>query len=75
MKRLTVVGRPLPRLDGVDSVTGRATYSVDVGRPGCLHARLFRSCVPHAKIRRLNVNRARALPGVAAVVTAEEASR
>lgn len=73
MKEFRVVGKPLPRLDGVDSVTGRATYTVDIVLPGLLHARLFRSPVPHAKIRRLDVSRARALPGVGAVLTANEA--
>jgi CO/xanthine dehydrogenase Mo-binding subunit len=73
VKQLKVVGKALPRLDGIDSVTGRATYTVDVALPGLLHARLFRSPLPHAKIRRLDVSRARALPGVASVLTADDA--
>jgi carbon-monoxide dehydrogenase large subunit len=73
VKRFRVVGKPLPRLDGVDSVTGRAIYTVDVALPGLLHARLFRSSLPHAKIRRLDVRRARALTGVAAVLIADDA--
>ena len=73
MKQFRVVGKPLPRLDGVDGVTGRATYTVDVAPPGLLHARLFRSSFPHAKIRRIDVSRALALPGVAAILTAAEA--
>jgi carbon-monoxide dehydrogenase large subunit len=73
VKQLRVVGKPLPRLDGVDSVTGRATYTVDVTLPGMLHAKLFRSSFSHAKIRRLDVSRARALPGVASVLTADDA--
>ncbi len=70
MKNFKVVGKPLPRLDGPDSVTGRAIYTVDVALPEMLHVKLFRSSVPHAKIRRLDVSRARALNGVAAVLTA-----
>ena len=73
MKQLKVVGKPLPRLDGADSVTGRATYAVDVARPGLLHVKLFRSSFPHAKIRGLDVSRARALNGVAAVLTSADA--
>jgi len=72
VKRLRVVGKPLPRLDGVESVTGRATYTVDVALPGLLHAKLFRSPVPHAKIRRLDVSRTRGLPGVVSVLTADD---
>jgi len=72
VKNFKVIGKPLPRLDGPDSVTGRAIYTVDVALPEMLHVKLFRSSVPHAKIRRLDVSRARALNGVAAVLTADD---
>jgi CO/xanthine dehydrogenase Mo-binding subunit len=72
VKNFKVVGKPLPRLDGPDSVTGRAIYTVDVALPEMLHIKLFRSSVPHGKIRRLDVSRARALNGVAAVLTADD---
>jgi CO/xanthine dehydrogenase Mo-binding subunit len=72
VKKLKVVGKPHPRLDGPDSVTGSAIYTVDVALPAMLHAKLFRSSVPHAKIRRLDVSRARALNGVAVVLTAND---
>jgi CO/xanthine dehydrogenase Mo-binding subunit len=72
VKKLKVVGRSHPRLDGADSVTGRAKYSVDVALPTMLHAKLFRSSVPHARIRRLDVSRARSLAGVMAVLTAAD---
>jgi len=75
MKHLKVVGKPHPRLDGPETVTGRATYTVDVVLPSMLHAKLFRSSVPHAKIRRLDASRARALPGVLAVLTAGDVTR
>lgn len=75
MKTFKVVGKSHPRLDGPDSVTGRATYTVDVALPEMLHAKLFRSSVPHAKLRRLDVSRARALDGVAAVLTADDVPR
>ena len=73
MKQFKVVGKALPRLDGADSVTGRARFTVDVSLPGLLHAKLFRSSFPHAKIRRLEVSRACALKGVEAVLTAADA--
>ena len=72
VRHFKVVGKPLARLDGADSVTGGAAYTVDVSRPGVLHARLFRSSFTHAKIRRLDMARARALKGVAAVLAAED---
>jgi carbon-monoxide dehydrogenase large subunit len=73
--RFKVVGKPLPRLDGGETVSGRAAYTVDVFLPGMLHAKLFRSSLPHANIRRLDVSRARALAGVAAVLTAADVPR
>ena len=51
VRHFKVVGKPHPRLDGPDTVTGRATYTVDVVLPSMLHAKLFRSSVPHAKIQ------------------------
>jgi CO/xanthine dehydrogenase Mo-binding subunit len=73
VKHFKVIGKPHPRLDGPDSVTGRAIYTVDVVLPAMLHAKLFRSTLPHAKIRRLDVSRARALAGVTTVLTAADA--
>ena len=75
MRRFKVIGKPYPRLDGPDAVTGRAAYTVDVVLPSMLHAKLFRSSMPHAKIRRLDASRARALAGVAAVLTADDVPR
>ena len=75
MANFRVVGKPLPRLDGGETVSGRAAYTVDVLLPGMLHAKLFRSSLPHAKIRRLDVSRARRLTGVAAVLTAADVPR
>jgi CO/xanthine dehydrogenase Mo-binding subunit len=75
MANFKVVGKPHPRLDGPDTVTGRAIYTVDVVLPSMLQAKLFRSSVPHAKVKRLDGSRARALPGVAAVLTAADVPR
>jgi CO/xanthine dehydrogenase Mo-binding subunit len=75
VRHFKVVGKPHPRLDGPETVTGRATYTVDVVLPSMLHAKLFRSSVPHAKIQCLDVSQARALTGVAAVLTAADVPR
>jgi CO/xanthine dehydrogenase Mo-binding subunit len=71
-KRHAVLGRRLPKINSVSAVTGRSQYTVDLTFPGMLHARVLRSPHPHARIVRLDTGRARALPGVAAVVTAED---
>ncbi|HET7341198.1 MAG TPA: molybdopterin cofactor-binding domain-containing protein, partial [Methylomirabilota bacterium] len=65
---LKLVGQPVPRVDGVEKVTGRACYVTDLVLPGMAHARVLRS--PHARARllRVDVARARALPGVVAAL-------
>ena len=69
-----IVGRRLPRLDGAAKVTGKTVYAADYALPGMLVGRIFRSTVPHAVISRLDVSRARAIPGVRAVLTSADIS-
>jgi len=67
-----VVGRTQVRPDAADKVTGRARFTDDLAFEAMLYARVKRAGVPHAFLRRLNVEKARALPGVAAVLTADD---
>jgi CO/xanthine dehydrogenase Mo-binding subunit len=69
---LRVVGRSVPRIDALGKVTGRTRYVTDLELPGMAHAKLLRSPYPHARIAAIDTARARALPGVLAVVTAAE---
>ncbi|MCY4527398.1 MAG: molybdopterin-dependent oxidoreductase [Anaerolineaceae bacterium] len=55
--------------DIVDRVTGRAKYTDDYSFPGMVFARTLRSAHPHAIVRHIDTSRARALPGVLAVLT------
>ena len=64
------VGTLVPRMDGMDKATGNALYTDDLAFPGMLHARVKRAMVPSAVVRSIDVSRARALPGVASVLTA-----
>ena len=66
---LRVVGTNLARKDAVEKVTGSVRYTVDVDLPNMLHAKVLRSPRAHALIKRLDVARARAAPGVRAVLT------
>src|SRR6266581_5451964 len=66
------IGLSIPRPDGPDKVTGQIQYVADLSPHGLLHAKLLRSPHAHAKILRIDVSRARALPGVRAVVTAAD---
>src|SRR5438876_3107450 len=65
-------GRSLPRVVVAGKVTGTAVYAADFALPGMLVGKVFRSTEPHARIVRLDTARARALPGVRAVMTAAD---
>jgi CO/xanthine dehydrogenase Mo-binding subunit len=66
------VGLSIPRPDGPEKVTGQTQYVADVKPRGLLHAKLLRSPHAHARIVRIDASRARALPGVRAVLTAAD---
>jgi CO/xanthine dehydrogenase Mo-binding subunit len=59
-------------LDALDRVTGRVPYTINLSSPGMLHAKLLRSTSAHARLVRVDATRARALPGVAAVLTGDD---
>jgi CO/xanthine dehydrogenase Mo-binding subunit len=59
-------------LDARARVTGRLDYTIDHEVPGLLHARILRSTFPHARLRHIDVSRARELPGVALVLTGDD---
>ncbi|HYH93436.1 MAG TPA: molybdopterin cofactor-binding domain-containing protein, partial [Candidatus Saccharimonadales bacterium] len=56
-------------LDAVERVTGRIQYTIDLQVPGMLHAKLLRSTAAHARIVSIDTTRAKAVPGVAVVLT------
>jgi CO/xanthine dehydrogenase Mo-binding subunit len=64
--------RPWIRPDGQAKATGQARYTADLAFPGLAHARLLLAGRVHARIVRLDTTRARALPGVLAVLTQDD---
>lgn len=70
-----VIGTPVRRPDMQSKVTGGARYAGDLALPGMLHAKIKRSNVAHAVIRKINVDKAKAYPGVQAVLTHENVPR
>lgn len=72
MKDFSVVGKPLPRVDGISKATGKAQYTDDFRLPGMLYGRILRSPYPHARIVNIDAGRAKKLSGVKAVVTGKE---
>ena len=63
------LAEPEYRVEGHLKVTGRARYAADVRQTGMLHAVYVRSPYAHARIRSIDTSRARAVPGVHAVLT------
>ena len=69
---LVTVGRIVPRPDAIEKVNGSARFADDLTFPGMLYGRTLRAGVPHAILTALDVTRAKALPGVRAVLTAKD---
>ncbi|HEY7221069.1 MAG TPA: xanthine dehydrogenase family protein molybdopterin-binding subunit [Candidatus Binatia bacterium] len=66
---MTVIGTNLRRIDGVEKVSGQGLYAGDLRFPGMAYAKVLRSPLPHARIRRIDSSKAAALPGVVAVLS------
>lgn len=61
-----------PRSDYLEKVTGAAIYASDVTIPNMLHGKILRSTVPHARIVKIDVSAALAIPGVVAILTGDD---
>jgi CO/xanthine dehydrogenase Mo-binding subunit len=70
-----VIGKSSVRADAWEKVRGRPIYAADFSLPGMLHSRIVRSPYSSARIARIDVEAARALPGVVAVLTHEDVPR
>jgi CO/xanthine dehydrogenase Mo-binding subunit len=68
----SLIGQRIAKLDAPEKATGKTRYVHDIELPGQLHAAILRSARVHARIVRIDASRARALPGVHAVITAAD---
>jgi CO/xanthine dehydrogenase Mo-binding subunit len=66
------IGRSIPRLEAREKVTGQTEYVHHLRLPGMLYGKIFRSTIPHGRIKRIDVSAAQALEGVHRVVTIDE---
>ena len=69
---LNVIGKPLPKVDAMQKVTGETRYADDLVLPRMLYGKLLRSVYPHARILHIDTSRAEKLPGVYAVITGKD---
>lgn len=72
MSVYNLIGANIPRVDANAKASGQAVYIEDIKLPNMLHAKLLRSPLAHAKILNIDTSRAKALPGVKAIVTAQD---
>ncbi len=69
---LSVIGKPLPKVDALQKVAGETVYADDFFLPRMLYGKLLRSVYPHARIQHVDTSRAEQLPGVLAVITGKD---
>jgi CO/xanthine dehydrogenase Mo-binding subunit len=67
-----IIGKAIPRQDARAKVLGQASYTDDISLPGMIHGKVLRSPHAYARIRSIDTSRARACPGVVAVLTASD---
>lgn len=65
---LSIVGTSPARVDAFEKVTGRARYTADIVRPGMLYAVIVRSPIAKGTLTAIDLDAARTLPGVRAVM-------
>jgi xanthine dehydrogenase YagR molybdenum-binding subunit len=69
------IGSHHTRVDGPAKVTGSAKYTSDVQPDGWLYGMILRSKWPKAKVKSINLDKARKMPGIKAAVLAREGER
>jgi CO/xanthine dehydrogenase Mo-binding subunit len=67
-----LIGKRIQRLDALDKVLGLPLYTSDIVPKDALRVKVVRSTVPHALIKRIDTQPAKATPGVLAVLTAQD---
>ena len=67
-----LVGQNYTTPDLVAKVTGRAKYAEDYRADGMLFCKLLLSPMPHARVKRIDASAALAMPGVKAILTADD---
>ncbi|TSA24436.1 MAG: xanthine dehydrogenase family protein molybdopterin-binding subunit [Bacteroidetes bacterium] len=71
-KKLKLIGKSTPKLDGSERVSGRAVYGHDIELPNMLHGMILRSRYPSARIKSIDCSEALELDGVECIITAND---
>jgi 4-hydroxybenzoyl-CoA reductase subunit alpha len=70
-----MVGKSVPRVNAADKVRGKALFTDDIELPGMVYGKIKTSTVTHGRIRKIDVSKALAVPGVLAVITGKECEK
>ena len=70
--KFSEVNKSIKRVDAYEKVTGKAKFAADLFFPNILYGKVLRSKYPHARIIKINIEKALACPGVKAVITADD---
>ncbi len=73
MTDFSIIGKPIAMVDAAGKTTGAGKYTDDIHVPGMLVGKILHSPYPHAWIKSIDTSRAKALDGVVAVITGEDA--
>ena len=66
-----IVGKAVPRVDAYERVSGSAVYPADVSLPNMLYGAILRCPHPHARVKKVSIEKARRLPGVHAIISSD----
>jgi len=69
---MSILGQNFSRVDGPAKLRGSAQFTGDIEMPGMVYAKVLRSAYPHARLTRVNAEKAQKLPGVVAVLTRDD---
>ncbi|MDW7772173.1 MAG: xanthine dehydrogenase family protein molybdopterin-binding subunit [Desulfobulbaceae bacterium] len=72
-EKTNLVGKPMPRVDAYERVSGTAVYPSDIVLPNMLYGAILRCPYPHAMVKSIRTEEAEKMPGVRAVITGESA--
>ncbi|MBA3035205.1 MAG: molybdopterin-dependent oxidoreductase [Desulfobacterium sp.] len=68
----SVIGKPIPRVEGIEKIKGEALYTTDIVLSGMLYGKILRSPYPHARIISIDTSKAERIKGVRAVITGRD---
>src|SRR3972149_2524190 len=75
MSEFEIIGKRIANVRSGPKAVGQAVYTDDLKFPGMLYGKLLRSPFPHARILNVDISKAKAIPGVKAVLAGQNVSR